>query len=156
MANRSKNDGLAYDWVPEVMTTIDPAPAYVHNGYPKLAGTRLTTSRRAAEGAAAFRNSLTNVQQKQERSRVGRLFAHFKLLEMRRHIKEARTKEGKYNPDDELDPADRAKALLNAEKTSATPTVKIDDELNLPYGFGYDQIIKERADLVNDKKFLNN
>lgn len=36
------------------------------------------------------------------------------------------------------------------------PTVKIDDEFHLPYGFGYDQIIKERADVINDKRFLNN
>ena len=26
MANKFKNDPMAYTWVPEVMTTIDPAP----------------------------------------------------------------------------------------------------------------------------------
>jgi hypothetical protein len=77
-------------------------------------------------------------------------------MEMRDHIKEARTQEGKYDPEEDLDPADKAKAILKAEQASELPTVKIDDEFKLPYGFGYDQIIKERADLINDKKFLNN
>ena len=61
MANRVKNDATAYEWVPEVMTSIDPAPAYAERGYPKVGGRRLTASRRATEGAAAFRSSLTNV-----------------------------------------------------------------------------------------------
>lgn len=138
MANKFKNDPMAYAWVPEVMTTIDPAPQYHNSGYPKKSGMRLTAQRRASEGAAAFRNSIMNIQQKQEKSRVGRLYAHFRLIEMRKHIKEARTQEGKYDPEDELAPEERAKAILNAEKPPALPTIKIDEDFQLPYGFGYD------------------
>ena len=42
MANKFKNDPMAYSWVPEVMSTIDPAPQYHNNGYPKKSGMRLT------------------------------------------------------------------------------------------------------------------
>ena len=34
--------------------------------------------------------------------------------------------------------------------------VKIEEEFNLPFGFGFDYIIKEKADLINNKKFKNN
>jgi hypothetical protein len=32
----------------------------------------------------------------------------------------------------------------------------VDEEFNLPFGFGYDHIIKEKGDLMNNKKFYNN
>ena len=57
-------------------------------------------------------------------------------MEMRRHIKEARTAEGKYDPEAELDPLERAKAILKLEKAPTFPTIKIEDEFSLPYGFG--------------------
>lgn len=60
MANKYKNDSTSYHWVPEVMATIDPAPRYHDNGYPKN-GHRLVATRRGAEGAAAFRNGIMNV-----------------------------------------------------------------------------------------------
>ena len=156
MANKYKTDPSAFLWVPEVMTSIDPSPSYHNPGYPKTGGLRLTAKRRSLEGAAAFRQSLTNIQQKQEKSRVGRLYQHFHLIQMRKDIKLARTYEGKYDPEAGLDPSDKAKAILRGEKKDALPDVKIEDNFNLPFGFGYDNIIKERADMINDKKFLNN
>jgi hypothetical protein len=33
---------------------------------------------------------------------------------------------------------------------------KIEDEFNLPFGFGFDHIIKEKADKINNQKFKNN
>ena len=42
MANKFKDDPMAYSWVPEVMTTIDPAPGYHNSGHPKKSGLRLT------------------------------------------------------------------------------------------------------------------
>lgn len=41
MANRYKNESHhTYDWVPEIMTTIDPSPAYHNPGSPKMGGIR--------------------------------------------------------------------------------------------------------------------
>ena len=34
--------------------------------------------------------------------------------------------------------------------------IKIDSESKLPHGFGFDDIVKERADLLNDRKLRNN
>lgn len=77
-------------------------------------------------------------------------------MEMRKQIKEARISEGKYNPEEELEPKERAQAILNAEKAPLFPKIKIDDDFDMPYGFGYDHIIKERSDVANDRRFYNN
>jgi len=159
MANRYKTESVgAYDWVPEVMTTIEPGPAYPSSGFPKVGGTRLSARRRAAEGADAFRNSLANVQQKKERSRVGRLHAHFKLIEMRKQVEAARIQEGSHDPEAHLDPKEKAAAIMKDDKAdrNALPNIKIDSESKLPHGFGFDDIVKERADLLNDRKLRNN
>ena len=39
---------------------------------------------------------------------------------------------------------------------NALPNIKIDSESKLPHGFGFDDIVKERADLLNDRKLRNN
>lgn len=75
---------------------------------------------------------------------------------MRKNIKEARTAEGKYNPEVEVDPKDRALAILNAEEPPLFPNIKLDDDFDLPYGFGYDWIIKQKAELIQDRRFYNN
>lgn len=36
------------------------------------------------------------------------------------------------------------------------PPIKIEKEFALPYGFGYDHIIKDKIEAINNKKFSNN
>ena len=95
MANRYKNeDHSAYDWVPEIMTSIDPAPAYHNPGRPKMGGIRENLRKRAREGQDLFRNAQVNLMMRREKSKLGRLMAHVKQIEMRNHVKDMRTLEG--------------------------------------------------------------
>ena len=45
---------------------------------------------------------------------------------------------------------------MKSEKESNLFKVNVDEEFNLPYGFGFDYIIKEKGELINNKKTLNN
>ena len=83
MANKYKdNSDDTYDWVPEIMTTIDPAPRYFDGGRNR-GGIRENKRRRGIEAMDAVRNASINLSQKRERARVGRLMAHVKHIEMR-------------------------------------------------------------------------
>lgn len=46
--------------------------------------------------------------------------------------------------------------MMKEAKRDTIQDVKIEDEFNLPYGFGFDYVIKEKMDLINNKKFQNN
>jgi hypothetical protein len=51
MANKFKNQNTGtYDWVPEVMTSINPTPAYHNKSMPFKSGPRHFKSVRASEG----------------------------------------------------------------------------------------------------------
>lgn len=43
--------------------------------------------------------------------------------------------------------------MMKEAKRATSQDVKIEDEFNLPYGFGFDYVIKEKMDLINNKKF---
>jgi hypothetical protein len=59
MANKFKNQNLgAYDWVPEVMTTIDPAPRYHNRAMEPTDGPKYYKKMRLSEGIETFKNGL--------------------------------------------------------------------------------------------------
>ena len=160
MANRYKDHSEdTYDWVPEIMTTIDPAPAYHNPGRVKMGGLRENLRKRAREGLDNFRNPSINLAVRREKSKLGRLMAHVKHIEMRNNIKEVRTLEGTL-PEEAHETAggenEKVIEILKSEKKSKFPPIKVEPEFNLPYGFGFDHIIKEKIDSINEQKFKNN
>lgn len=46
--------------------------------------------------------------------------------------------------------------MLRSSKGEDGSDYKVEDEFQLPYGLGFDDLIKQKADLVNNKKFENN
>ena len=46
--------------------------------------------------------------------------------------------------------------MLEGQRVQYSDSLKVDQELHLPYGLGFDQIIKEKTDLISNKKFHNN
>lgn len=59
MANKFKNNNLGtYDWVPEIMTSIDPAPTYHDKAEKKGMGPHHFKKVRAAEGIEDFKQAL--------------------------------------------------------------------------------------------------
>lgn len=95
MANQFKdNNTNAYDWQPEVFPTIDPAPRYQHKALGEKPGYATWKAKRAREGVGAAKNAILQVQGKEQRQRAGRLWAHFKHIEMREQVKSMRANEG--------------------------------------------------------------
>ena len=90
-----------------------------------------------------------------ERAETGRLLSHLAHIDMRNHIRDIREQEGTLK-DDGLSEAARLTKLLSSQREEVDVNVKVDQEFNLPYGFGFDYIIKEKADLMGDEKFENN
>lgn len=81
--------------------------------------------------------------------------AHVKHIDMRNHIRHIRDQEGTLPENAHLvdEEASRVKELLKSEKGQLFPPVTVDGDLNLPYGFGFDKVIKEKKDRVNEKRF---
>ena len=156
MANQFKdNNTNAYDWQPEVFPTIDPAPRYQHKALGEKPGYATWKAKRAREGVGAVKNALLAIHGKDERQRAGRLWAHFKHIEMRDQVKSMRANEGTLR-EESVDEAEVLQQVMKEAKQDTMQEVKIEDEFNLPYGFGFDYVIKEKMDLINNKKFQNN
>lgn len=91
MANKFKDNNLGtYDWVPEIFTTITPAPEYHNKAMQKKGGIKFNKYLRAGEGMDSFKNSIVNLEQKREKQRVGRLMTHFKYIGLQNQIRQIR------------------------------------------------------------------
>ena len=89
-----------------------------------------------------------------ERASHGRLWAHIKHIEMKNAIRDIKRQEGSL--EEEKDRVAQVNEILKESKSlGGNPEYpsKIEDEFYLPYGLRYDDVIKKKADLVNDKKF---
>ena len=111
--------------------------------------------RQAREGVAAIRSGVLKKKGIEERTRTGRLWAHLKHIEMKNHVRDIRTQEGTI-VEEEKSYDEKLVDVLKDQKSETGQSIKIEEEFNLPYGFGFDDIIKEKVDLINNKKFQNN
>ena len=63
MAYRYKNESIdTYEWIPEIMTSINPGPTYHDRGHEKSGGLRANKMKRATEGLDNFRNPIVNMK----------------------------------------------------------------------------------------------
>lgn len=60
-----------------------------------------------------------------------------------------RKQEGTLKEDEAASIDEKVATLLREEKTQSESDVKINDNFNLPYGLGFDSIIKQKTDAVN-------
>jgi hypothetical protein len=63
-----------------------------------------------------------------------------------------RTNEGTLR-EEAVDEEGALQQMMKEAKRDTIQEVKIEDEFTLPYGFGFDYVIKEKMDLINNKKF---
>ena len=103
MANKFKNQNLGtYDWVPEIMTSIDPSPSYHNPSMPKKAGPYHIKRTRASEGIDEVKTGLIKKNQMEERAQTGRLLSHIKHVEMKNFIREVKSNEGTLKRDENI------------------------------------------------------
>lgn len=79
-----------------------------------------------------------------------------KHVEMKNFIRDVKIKEGSLKKSEYMSEMEQVQDLMKNEKKANLFKANIDEEFNLPYGFGFDYIIKEKGDLITNKKTLNN
>lgn len=75
---------------------------------------------------------------------------------MKNFIRDVKIKEGSLKKQDYMSENEQIQDIMKSEKETNSFKANIDEEFNLPYGFGFDYIIKEKGELINNKKALNN
>jgi hypothetical protein len=97
---------------------------------------------------AKFRDSLAKTRdlkiaktRYQDHFSTGRLYAHLRHDELRRAVKDIQSKEGRWAAETSLN-----KEGLIKEKGVTVENYEFDDLFKLPYGVGYDAVIKKRID----------
>jgi len=81
---------------------------------------------------------------------TGRLFAHLRQEELRQAVQDINDKETSVSSG-----ADLSTTQIK-EKGVWVDHFEYDDQFKLPYGVGYDHVIKKRTDMIDKQKFWNN
>ena len=87
----------------------------------------------------------------EERADHGRLYSHIKHIEMKNAIADIKAQEGSLNQ--HKDTVSQVNDILKAQTSSFqedAEAFQIDETFGLPYGIGYDSVIKAKADIVNN------
>lgn len=137
----------AYQYRPDLIYNIDPAPQYPDN--PALTAGQVRERQSFKDSLEKFRDNTISKRRQREKFLTGRLFAHLRQEELKQAVQEIHNKEG-----DAAD-TDSSKVLIK-ENGVWVDRFDYDDQFKLPYGVGYDAIIKKRADMVDKQKFWNN
>lgn len=93
-----------------------------------------------------------------EKAQTGRLWAHLKHIEMKNFIRRIKAQEGSLNDENKTISEKVQEIMLEGRKKGAFggSDIRVEDDFKLPFGFGFDEIIQQRADLVNSQKAKNN
>ena len=84
---------------------------------------------------------------------TGRLFAHLRQEELRQAVQDIHEKETSTSSQEA---ADTLSSSAIKEKGVWVDHFDYDDQFKLPYGVGYDHVIKKRTDMIDKQKFWNN
>ena len=158
--NRSQNmdqmykfDMTSYAYKPELIYKIDPAPQYPDGPYPEKPQT-VINRKKFSDSLEKFRDNTFAKRRQKERFMTGRLYSHLRHEELKQAVHEIHAKE----KDDATASADMSLSDPNLvrEKGVWVDRLEYDDQFKLPYGAGYDHVIKKRTDNVDKQKYWNN
>lgn len=149
-----KSDMTAYQYRPDLIYKIDPAPQYPDGPLPLPANRKLDQDK-FRDSLERFRDSSIAKRRQRDRFMTGRLFAHLRKEELRSAVQEIHDKEtsGASSQDAAFATTD---STAIKEKGVWVDRFEYDDQFKLPYGVGFDHIIKKRADMIDKQKFWNN
>ena len=146
-----KTDMTAYQYKPELIYKIDPSPEYPDGPLPLSAGKQLEREK-FRDSLERFRDNSFAKRRQRDRFMTGRLFAHLRQDELRSAVQEIHDKEtGGAASEDAAFSTTQIK-----EKGVWVERFEYDDQFKLPYGVGFDNIIKKKADMIDKQKFWNN
>jgi hypothetical protein len=119
-----------------------------------LSGKKQIERQKFKDSLEKFRDNKFAKTRQRERFMTGRLYAHLRHDELRKAVQEIQDKE-------------KDASQQSAEQTINDPNLikekgiwlekfEYDDQFKLPYGVGYDAVIKKRTDMIDKQKFWNN
>lgn len=97
-----------------------------------------------------YRNHTIVKNRLKANANIGRFYAHVKHEEMKHTVESIHKKE-----ESEASKG-RGRKSLSQSDGYAAPDFEVEDQFKLPYGLGFDNVIKKKADLVNSQKVFNN
>ena len=147
-----KTDMTSYQYRPDLIYKIDPAPQYPDGPLPLPEGKKLEQDK-FRDSLERFRDNSIAKRRQRDRFMTGRLFAHIRQDELRSAVQEIHDKESGVDGDAAASVTD---ASVIKEKGVRVDKFEYDDQFKLPYGVGFDHVIKKRADLIDKQKFWNN
>lgn len=134
-----KTDLTCYENKKILIDELMPGPRYPDKAMKSLREqNRIRNSKASLE---RIRTSGISKQRAEARFYKGRIEGHFKLEQLRKEVAAVRAEE-KLNTNKKV----KIKEGIRA------PDVQIDDMFQLPYGAGYDHIIKAKAEVINIEK----
>ena len=140
-----KHDLTAYEFVPDMISNLTPGPEFPYKAMEKTENAR-KLKRDAKANLERIRTSYITKKTNEERFYKGRLHSHLKLQDIRTEIERIR----------DLEQTTTTKSLRATQKGIELPEFEIDDQFQLPYGAGFDHIIKKKAELIDSLKVANN
>jgi hypothetical protein len=144
----------AYQYRPDLIYKIDPAPQYPDGPHP-LPAREALDRQKFRDSLERFRDNSLAKKRQRERVMTGRLFAHIRQEELKQAVQEINEKEEGGASAAEVDGGASAAAVLKM-KGIWVDRFDYDDQFNLPYGVGYDHIIKKKIETVEKQKAWNN
>lgn len=142
-----KSDMTAYEQIPDMISNLDPGPGYPERPLNNNQNV-IKNIRDAKHNLERLRTSGVAKRQNEQRFARGRLFSHYKLEEIRADVKHIKSKE--------RETATKKELALKRQRGVVVPDYEIDDQFQLPYGLGFDHIIKKKAELIDGQKQSNN
>lgn len=143
----SKIDMTAYEYKPEHITKVEPAPRYLESALSE-GPDREKMARDRSYNYERLRSAGILKRVNQERAFQGRMWSHIKLNEMKQKVQQIRDNETLY--------ANRERKSRATRDGLPVPMFEIDDTFNLPVGTEFDFVIKEKAELIDSLKVYNN
>lgn len=134
----------AYQYKPDLIYKIDPSPQYPDGPHPLPAGKKLEQGK-FRDSLERFHDSSIAKRRQRDRFMTGRLFAHLRQEELRAAVQEINEKE----TGGAASAAAVSDASMIKERGVWVDRFEYDDQFKLPYGIGYDTIIKKKADMID-------
>lgn len=135
----------AYQYKPQLIYKIDPAAYYPDE--PNLTPGQQLQRDKFRASLERFRDNAFTKRRQRDRFMTGRLFAHVRNEELKQAVQNIKDKETGGASDE----ASAAGTLT--ERGVWMEKLEFDDQFKLPYGVGYDKLIKKRTDMVDREKF---
>ena len=136
-----KSDLSAYNQLPQQIARIVPGPEYPEKAMPNR--DQVMKRKNSQYDLERIRTSAITRIEKERKYITGRIHAHKKLEQIRQDVAKIRNTE--------------ATAGLKTVSTGIiAPDIQIDDQFQLPYGAGFDKVIKKMAENIDSQKQSNN